>query len=210
MADRNTARSVLFDVGGVLIASHPDARFVANLIGDGSPALVDLVDQAMWTHRDQYDAGCSDREFWDRVAGDCGKPEVSDDALAQLVAMDAGRMNDPLPEALALVNELKEAGVRLGILSNAPQAIADAIRAAQWSDVFDTFSFSCELGISKPSRGIYRHALEQQGVGPENTVFVDDRKKNVRAAELMGITGLIWENVKQAHQSLVELGLLGA
>ena len=210
MAEHNAVRSVLFDVGGVLISSHPDPRFVAELIGDGSDSLVHLVDQAMWNHRDEYDAGCTDREFWDRVAGDCGKPEVSDEVLAELVDKDSGRMSAPDSRAVALVEELKDAGLQLGILSNAPAPIAQAIRDAEWSDVFDTFTFSCDVGVSKPARGIYRDALDQQGVDAADAIFIDDRKKNVRAGELMGIRGLVWEDVDQVRAQFVDMGLLSA
>jgi len=53
--------------------------------------LTSLVDQAIWTLRGDYDAGLPDREFWDRIAGDCGKPEPSKELLSALVALDASR-----------------------------------------------------------------------------------------------------------------------
>ncbi|MDC4232536.1 HAD-IA family hydrolase [Actinomyces sp. B33] len=208
MADQDDIHAVLFDVGGVFISSHPDPRFVANVIGDGDDALVKLVDQAMWTHRDSYDAGCSDREFWDRVAGDCGKPELSDADIDRLVAHDAQRMTDADPDALALVDDLRTAGLRLGILSNAPRAVADAIRAAQWSDRFDFFVFSCDTGSCKPSRGIYREAVARSDENVANLLFVDDRKPNVRAGELMGLASLQWENPVQARRAMTDMGLL--
>lgn len=208
MSDSSAPRAVLFDVGGVIVNSHPSAQHIANLIGDGRQSLVNFVDQAMWAHRDEYDAGASDREFWDRVAGDCGKPAVTDELLASLVEYDSMRVHQPVAETVALLEELHLHGVRLGVLSNAPQPIANEIRRTDWARFFETFTFSCDTACCKPDRPIYRAALEAMGVEPEQAIFFDDRKKNIRAAELIGIHGIMWTNAELARRDLVELGVL--
>lgn len=63
MNAQGSSRTVLFDVGGVLVDTHPDPQAIAELFGDGSRGLTTLVDQAMWTHRGDYDAGLPDRDF---------------------------------------------------------------------------------------------------------------------------------------------------
>ena len=126
MNAQGSSRTVLFDVGGVLVDAHPDPHAIAELFGDGSRGLTTLVDQAMWTHRGEYDAGMSDREFWDRIAGDCGQPEPSSALLKELVALDASRMGTANAETLDLVRRLRRQAVRVGILSNAPYPIAKA------------------------------------------------------------------------------------
>ncbi len=201
-------RPVLFDVGGVLVNSHPDPACIAALIGDDSSEFVALVDQAIWANRDAYDAGASDRDFWDRVLGDCGQPQVSDEVLSKLVELDSMRMHHANPEALELIRELAQAGVRLGILSNAPKPIADQIRRASWAKSFSSFVFSCDVGSCKPHRQIYRESLEIYEVDPEDVIFFDDRKKNIRAAQLLGIHGIVWTGAAQARESLQELNIL--
>ena len=120
MNAQGSSRTVLFDVGGVLVDTHPDPHAIAELFGDGSRGLTTLVDQAMWAHRGEYDAGMSDREFWDRIAGDCGQPEPSSALLKELVALDASRMATANEDTLDLVRRLRRQAVRVGILSNAP------------------------------------------------------------------------------------------
>lgn len=208
MSDSSVPRVLFFDVGGVIVNSHPSAQHIANLIGDGRQSLVNFVDQAMWAHRDEYDAGASDREFWDRVVGDCGKPAVTDELLATLVDYDSMRVHQPVPDTVALLEELHRHGVRLGILSNAPQPIANEIRRTDWARFFETFTFSCDTASCKPDRPIYRAALEAMGVEPAQAIFFDDRKKNIRAAELIGIHGIMWTNAELARRDLVDLGIL--
>ena len=199
---------MLFDVGGVLVDAHPDPHAIAELFGDDSRGLTSLVDQAMWAHRGEYDAGLSDREFWDRIAGDCGQPEPSHALLKQLVALDASRMERANEATLGLVRQLRRQAVRVGILSNAPYPIAKAIRRSEWGSLFDFFAFSCDHGICKPSRGIYRDVLVRLDVPHENVAFIDDRRENVRAAELLGVRGIVWKGAEDAEKRLKELGFL--
>ena len=119
MVESSAPITAFFDVGGVIVNSHPSAQHIASLIGDGRQSLVNFVDQAMWAHRDGYDAGASDRDFWDRVAGDCGKPAVTDELLETLVEYDSMRVHQPVPETIELLKDLHAQGIRLGILSRA-------------------------------------------------------------------------------------------
>lgn len=208
MNAQGSLRTVLFDVGGVLVDAHPDPHAIAELFGDDSRGLTSLVDQAMWAHRGEYDAGLSDREFWDRIAGDCGQPEPSHALLKQLVALDASRMAKANEATLGLVRQLRRQAVRVGILSNAPYPIAKAIRRSEWGSLFDFFAFSCDHGICKPSRGIYRDVLVRLDVPHDNVAFIDDRRENVRAAELLGVRGIVWKGAEDAEKRLKELGFL--
>lgn len=208
MNAQGSSRTVLFDVGGVLVDAHPDPHAIAELFGDDSRGLTSLVDQAMWAHRGEYDAGMSDREFWDRIAGDCGQPEPSHALLKQLVALDASRMERANEATLGLVRQLRRQAVRVGILSNAPYPIAKAIRRSEWGSLFDFFAFSCDHGICKPSRGIYRDVLVRLDVPHENVAFIDDRRENVRAAELLGVRGIVWKSAEDAEKRLKERGFL--
>ena len=208
MHAQSSSRTVLFDVGGVLVESHPDPAVIARMFGDESRGLTTLVDQAMWTHRGEYDAGLPDRDFWDRSAGDCGQPEPSHELLKALVELDSSRMAEANERSLALVRLLRHQGVRVGILSNAPYPIAKAIRRSEWGSLFDFFAFSCDYGICKPSRGIYRDVLHRLNTPVEDVAFIDDRRENVRAAELLGVQGIVWEGADQAEARLKELGFL--
>ena len=193
-----SSRTVLFDVGGVLVDSHPDPAIIARMFGDESRGLT----------TPDYDAGLSDRDFWDCIAGDCGQDEPPADLLKALVELDSSRMADANESTLPLVRLLRHQGIRVGILSNAPYPIAKAIRRSEWGSLFDFFAFSCDYGICKPSRGIYRDVLHRLGTPVEDVAFIDDRRENVRAAELMGVKGILWTGPEQAEARLKELGFL--
>ena len=66
---------------------------------------------------------------------------------------------------------------------------------------------SNRIGIIKPDTDFFRHILEQERYAPENTVFIDDLEENVRAAESLGIRGLVFEDARSLRHHLCELGL---
>lgn len=204
-------RVVLFDVGGVLVTSRPDPARVAAILGMDTDAAdsVELVDHAIWFNREAYDAGESDRTFWDTVAGDCGLGEVSDAVLARLVDEDVSRSDVPDPSAIDLARELHGAGLRLGILSNAPVAIADRIEHQPWVDgLFDIFVFSGPAHLTKPGQAIYRLAIERCAVPADQILFIDDRTPNLRAGQLAGMCALQWTDAGRVRSELEDRGIL--
>jgi len=59
-------------------------------------------------------------------------------------------------------------------------------------ELFDVIVDSSEVGLRKPNPAIYELALERiGGVAPESALFLDDHPNNVRAAERLGIRGLL-------------------
>mgnify|MGYP001807826056 CR=1 FL=1 len=59
-------------------------------------------------------------------------------------------------------------------------------------ELFDVIVDSSEVGLRKPDPAIYELALERIGGGaPESALFLDDHPNNVRAAERLGIRGLL-------------------
>ena len=58
------------------------------------------------------------------------------------------------------------------------------------SDYFDTLFCSYEMRAYKPEPDIFLKALAADGMKAEETIFVDDSLKNIRAAEALGIRGL--------------------
>ena len=54
-------------------------------------------------------------------------------------------------------------------------------------ECFDAQVISSEVGLGKPDRRFYEHLLTHCELNPAETIFIDDRKDNVEAAEELGI-----------------------
>ena len=52
---------------------------------------------------------------------------------------------------------------------------------------FDKAYYSFEIGLHKPDPEIYRHVLNDAGLDPDETIFIDDALVNVQAAVRLGM-----------------------
>ena len=57
------------------------------------------------------------------------------------------------------------------------------------ADYCDKLYLSYQLGCTKPDKGIFYHMLEDSGMVPSETLFVDDGDSNVRIGLRMVLTG---------------------
>ena len=85
----------------------------------------------------------------------------------------------------SLLAEVKKE-VPLKILSNTNKVHFDPF--SKWSPFkhFDRFFLSFELGLRKPEKDIYRKVLQETNIGPENILFIDDMKENLKEARSLG------------------------
>lgn len=105
-------------------------------------------------------------------------PELSDEAIEGAVAVRIHRFHHcvthPEREVVEVLKQLKSAGLRLGLISN-----ADVIDIMGWPEsplckLFESVTFSCEVGVAKPDRRIYELAMAKMKVTAKDCVFVGD------------------------------------
>jgi epoxide hydrolase-like predicted phosphatase len=63
-------------------------------------------------------------------------------------------------------------------------------------DLFEEIVLSGDLGTVKPNPEIYHATLEKLGVGPEESVFIDDRQSNIEGAEALGIKSILFTDTE--------------
>lgn len=117
----------------------------------------------------------------------------------------AATLFDGMRELLIL---LKHKGLKLGLLSNTSIFETSVLDRLEIRDLFDAMVFSWQKGNLKPSHEAFIHILDELGAVKEETLFVDDGKKNVEAAKALGMQGLIFQDADTLKKSLVELGVL--
>lgn len=105
-------------------------------------------------------------------------------------------------ETLKVMNFLKHNNVEICLLSNAlPNLEGTASRLVKRTNLF----LSYELGLLKPDIEIYQKVLQKLKALPEEVIFVDDKPKNVAAAESIGIHGIIFDKNTIAQEILNKL-----
>lgn len=99
------------------------------------------------------------------------------------------------PEVADVLVELRSAGLRLGVCSNAPYrpaSMRDQLRHTGIGVLVDAAVFSAEVGWRKPSPRIFEAALRALGAAPAATVFVGDRpREDVAGAHAAGMRAVL-------------------
>ena len=197
--------SVVFDFGNVL--SEPQGEEWVAEMSRLAGATVDRLMAAYRAHRRDYDGGLLDgAAYWQLVIDSIDdRPDgpLDDDLLRRLVTADIASWTQMRPSMLDWVHRLKEAGFKLGILSNMPSDHGEEIlRDFDWIKEFDAIAFSYRLKATKPHEPIYRAALELLASLPAQTLFIDDIEENVEGARRIGMEAIHFRDVESLRAEL--------
>ncbi len=61
---------------------------------------------------------------------------------------------------------------------------------------------SYQVKLLKPEKEIYNLLIENYNLIPEQTIFIDDSLENVKAAEEVGIKGILYLNSEELYKQL--------
>ena len=99
---------------------------------------------------------------------------------------------DIYPEVPEVLQQLRSQGYELGVISNFDTRFFEIIRALRLEHFFDSITISSIVGSAKPSPKIFRHALDQHVVEPEEAMHVgDDPKEDFAGAINVRLTGVL-------------------
>jgi putative hydrolase of the HAD superfamily len=198
-------KAVVFDFGKVLCfpPSAENRESLLALTGLPEETLAELEEK----HRGEYDRGTCDGRNYYRSLLEEGGVFLDDPALDAIAKTDSEGWKRIDPGAVALMRDVKKAGVMLGILSNMPHDFLGWARSN--IPVFgeaDVAVFSCEVSVIKPERRIYEILRGRVGCEFGEIVFFDDIPVNVEKAAELGIRAFIWKGSENARSELKYLG----
>jgi len=201
----HSLRAVIFDYGRVLSLSPTEDDWSA--LATATELPLETLQHRYWEYRDAYDRKeVTAAEYWAKVAG----RELSENEITELISRDDAQWTRVNPDMLHLARQLKEAGLKIAILSNMQ---VDMLRVMmvkfEWLSDFDVQMYSCEVGMVKPSDEIYLECARRLGIDPKQALFLDDKDKNIAGAEAVGMHALLFEGETSAAENKVkELGVV--
>jgi 2-haloacid dehalogenase len=200
-----TPTAVVFDLGGVLIDWDP--RYLYRTLFDGDDAameafLSEVVTQEWNGHQD---AG---RPWSEAIEVLAAKHPERRDLIAAFWERWPEMLGGALDDTVAILAELRAAGVRVYALSNwSAETFPRARPRFPFLDWFDGIVISGEVKLVKPDPRIFSHLLETHGLAADRTVFVDDSETNVAAAVALGMIGIHFDGAEALRRELRSLGL---
>ena len=110
-----------------------------------------------------------------------------------------------------IVKKLKNNGFKTGLITGNFADRMDYIKHKfGLNDLFDVFAISGALGFGKESEKIYLWTLEQLGIKPEESVFIDNQDKNLLIPRKLGMHVIYFCDEKRDWQRLASnLGKFG-
>lgn len=198
--------AVVFDLGGVLIDWNP--RYLYRSVFGGDEAAMErfLADVATAEWNAQQDAGRSWTEAIEALAQQ--HPEHRD-AIAAFWHRWTETLGDAIEPTVAILAELRQAGVRLLALTNwSGETFPLARPRYPFLEWFDGIVVSGDVRMAKPDVRIFEHLVERHTLEPAETVFIDDSEANVLAAAGLGLIAIRFTGAADLRRELVGLGLL--
>ena len=169
-------KAVLLDFFGVL---YPDTFW--GLADKYLPERDDEVQADLHELIRKVDLDLVDKnKFWNEAAQlfkvDLVELETAKNAM--------GGVDDRL---LDLCKDLKQKGIKTGVISNAGSGFVERGIGDDYQDYFDVIVSSGDSGVMKPDREIYAIACDKLGFKPEDCIFFDDIQRNVNGAIAAGL-----------------------
>ncbi|MGI8552095.1 MAG: HAD family hydrolase [Dehalococcoidia bacterium] len=116
--------------------------------------------------------------------------------------------------AAQTLGDLKRRGLRLGLVSNTGTTPGSTLRKVLQNEgliaYFDAFSFSDEVGMCKPARGMFLDTLAKLETKPEEAVFVGDKPiLDVEGPQHAGLVAVqIGDNLQDGIRPQARIGQL--
>ena len=194
----NQIRTVLFDLGGVIITLDPQQavdRFKALGLADAEKRLDSYTQSGIFG--DLEHGLITDEDFRREFSLLVGR-EVSHEACAhawQGYALEVPKRN------LEALKQLKEQGYRVLLLSNTNPYMMEWAESPAFdgeghpvSYYFDHCYLSYQMQMMKPSEQIFREVLRNEKTFASEVLFVDDGPRNVATARQLGMLTLQPQN----------------
>ena len=198
-------RTVIFDIGGVLIRWVPERAYQPVMPADQVPAFMERIG---------FDE-------WNRANDGVATVDANEAALVARFPDDAeairayrrnfmATITEAVPGTGAVLAELNAAGVPTMALTNwAGDMFAQARQRFGILRRFFDIVVSGDEGMVKPNSEIFELACARASIAPSEGVFIDDAQANVAGAKAVGLHGVRFTDADALRAELVELGLLG-
>ena len=190
------------------MAKSPLGRveMLADHFGAGKEMIMGLIlgqnsaDDNPW-----FDAECGhqplNEDFGQRMQKIFNNHNLTFD-LSYFRAWVADAVNEPDLGMERVVNQLKEDGIKVGLLTNSVPEFWPVIERTINTKLFDCIVDSSQVGVRKPDERIYELTARKLGMSTSSCVMIDDLHHNVKGAEKTGMTGILFTSSKETEQAI--------
>jgi len=184
-------KNIVFDLGGVLITLDRDEavnRFEKAGLENAADLLNAYHQKGIFLELEE--GKISRDEFYEAVRKEIG-------SFVSKETIDRGWMGfmKEVPEyKMVMLEDLRQRGYRLYLLSNTNPVIMEWARSSDFSpqgksldEYFDKLYLSYQIGYLKPHPEIFMYMINDSGLIPSETLFIDDGLANIEMGNKLGM-----------------------
>ncbi|GIJ07145.1 HAD family hydrolase [Micromonospora andamanensis] len=189
---RERATALLLDFDGVLRRWDPAvAAGVEREYGLSAGVLGEIAMQ--WGRLQPVLTGQVSHADWMTSVADALTPSVGDAERARAAVAQWQRYRGEVdPEVLAFVREVRAAGIRVGLGTNATDLLDADLAALGLTDELDVVVNSSAIGVHKPAPEYFQAACAALETPPARVLFVDDEDRAISGARAAGLSAYRW------------------
>lgn len=196
-------KNVIFDVANVIVDWNP--RFALPGISEADIERF-LTSKAFAKLNHETDAGLSLAQAQARFDADA--PDLAEIYRTYLTNF-ADTVPGPMPGTSGVIKELLASGVPTYGLSNwASENFHVARAAAPVLGELTGLVVSGDVGLAKPDPAIFELVIQRFGLVAGQTVMIDDRVENLRAARSVGLATIHFTDADVLRADLARIHLL--
>ena len=189
MKEKITIKTIIFDLGGVLIDWNPEYLYLDVFKGDRVKMNTFFEQVCTMDWNENQDAGYPLSQATEDRIGLFPEYET-------LIKIYYGRWEEMLGEAIVgsvqiLKKLIDEPRFRVVALTNwSAETFPVALKRFDFLHWFEGIIVSGTEKTRKPFPEIFQITLDRFNIAPSETLFIDDNLRNIRGAEALGINGI--------------------
>lgn len=202
----NLIKNIIFDVGNVIVQWSPtlilDKTFPELNEASKERLFNDIFACEIWR---KLNLGHIDEQ----QAKDLYQTSLSlEAALIDELFHHVKTTQELVPGTVELIKRLSRNGYNLYALTdNIHEIVAYLRQRYDFWQYFLHVTVSAEVDLLKPDQRIYQHALAENHLRAEETVFIDDLARNAEGAAALGIHAIQFTDCENCCKQLVALGV---
>lgn len=206
-------KAVIFDVVGVLNIGGKKRKtrgqthvsgvheILANKLGLTMDQYFDSIDSA---YAKSIEGKISKSVLTGILACNLNYPKEKIETLFHKAYKKKYRLNK---ELIKIAKSLQKQGYKVGILSDQWHFSKDVLIPKKELSFIKKKIVSCDVGMRKPHKEIYKLALEKLGVKAHEAVFIDDQEWNIVPAHKLGLNTILFIDNKKTKEQLKHFGI---
>ena len=201
-----TVKNIIFDLGGVLIDWNPEYVYLDVFDGDRKKMQWFFDQICTFDWNENQDAG------YPLAQATADRIELFPQ-YEEWIKMFYGRWEEmlggPIEETVALLKKLVgHPDYRVVALTNwSAETFPVALQKFEFLHWFEGIVVSGAEKTRKPFADIYKITLDRYLLDPKASLFIDDNKRNIEAAQALGIQTIHFENPQQLVSDISSLGI---